>query len=104
MAAPVTPERVSAVDIHTYADGQTDIDVTGKHGTLTLTTHPFDEPLIAFYTPTGGKPVRQAAVSLRANGQLFGWLVRGDDNHLEWFPARKKRGKKQPAKKRTTTP
>jgi hypothetical protein len=92
-----TPERTSAVDIHTYADGQTDIDVTGPGGTLTLSTH-INEPTIAIYDPKGGKRAAQAVISLSANGHLRGWLAR-EGNQLEWFPARKIRGEK-PVKKK----
>jgi hypothetical protein len=42
-----------------------------------------------------------AARSLEANGHLRGWLAR-KDGQIEWFPARKQRAKKRPAKKRNT--
>jgi hypothetical protein len=108
-----TPERQSAVSILTYANGDADVTVTGKGGTLTLTVSP-DGPTISIpdlerTKRLGGAEKYNAVFALEANGHLRGWFVEkkgatARDDTLMWFPARKTRAKKRPTQKRTTPP
>jgi hypothetical protein len=98
------PERTSAVSILTYANGDADVTVTGRGGTLTLTVS-LDGPTIAVRDPERGQNPSKVVCSLKGNGQLKGWFVekKGDiprNDTLVFFPAKKKR----PTQKRTTNP
>jgi hypothetical protein len=106
-----TPERQSALSILTYANGDADLTITGKGGTLTLTVSP-DGPTISIpdlertkrLRGESGAEIYKAVCALEANGHLKGWFVekKGDiprNDTLVFFPAKKKRAKKRAAKK-----
>jgi hypothetical protein len=99
-----TQDPQSAVSILTYANGDADVTITGKGGTLTLTVSPHG-PTIAVRDPERGQNPSKVVCSLKGNGHLKGWFVekKGDiprNDTLVFFPAKKKR----PTQKRTTKP
>jgi hypothetical protein len=96
------------VSVQTYANGRADIYVSNARGTLTLEVFA-DEPTISIpdrerTTRLGGAEKYKAVIALEANGHLRGWFVEkkgatARDDTLVFFPARKKRVTKRPAKK-----
>jgi hypothetical protein len=99
------PAADSPVAVQRYANGNVEISVTGKHGTMMLTVNP-EEPRILLRDPERearcGRRYKFVC-GLEANSELHGWFVSeahdppGYDE-ISWIPAKKKRAPKRPPK------
>jgi hypothetical protein len=92
------PEPQSAVNVETYANGDTEISVSSTGGTLSLIVSP-DGPTITIRDLERHRHLVKAAAGLKANGHFEGWFIEkkgatGAEDTLVWFPARKQRAKK----------
>jgi hypothetical protein len=75
------------VSLHMLRDGEVEVLVTGRHGSLTLTAYG-EDPTFAIRDE---KRQFLGVCGLQANGRFKGWLARVDkegQKRLEWFPAK----------------
>jgi hypothetical protein len=101
------PAADSPVSVQRSANGNIEISVTGKHGTLQLEVNP-DEPTLCLRDPERAARFGRRykfVCELAANGEVQGWFVSEahnppDQDRISFLPVTKKRVTERPPKKK----